>query len=192
MTILILGLLLFLGVHSVRIVADPWREAQIARLGRNGWRGVFSLISALGLVLTVWGFGLARGQGPQLWLPPPWARHITILLTLPAFVLLVAADLRGSRLRAAVRHPMLLGVLLWAVGHLVANGSLADLLLFGGFLLWAALDLVSVRRRDRLAGTPAPEVKPGRDLKVVLVGVVAWLVFGLWLHGWLIGVRPFG
>jgi len=192
MTILVLGLLLFLGVHSIRIVAAPWREAQIARLGRNAWRGGYSLISAVGLGLIIWGFSLARGQGPQLWLPPTWARHITILLTLPAFVLLVAADLRGSQLRAVVRHPMLLGVLLWAVGHLVANGSLADLLLFGGFLAWSAVDLWSVRRRDQLAGTPAPEVKPGRDLKVVLVGLVAWLVFGLWLHGWLIGVRPFG
>jgi len=192
MAILILGLLLFLGAHSVRIAADPWREAQIARLGRNAWRGGFSLIAAVGLGLIIWGFGLARGQGPQLWLPPPWARHITILLTLPAFVLLVAADLRGSRLRATVRHPMLLGVLLWATAHLIANGTLADLLLFGGFLVWALLDLISVRRRDRLAGTPAPEVLPGRDLKVVLVGVAAWLVFGLWLHGWLIGVRPFG
>ncbi|MDN0075273.1 NnrU family protein [Crenobacter sp. SG2303] len=192
MTILALGLLLFLGVHSIRIVADPWREAQIASLGRNVWRGGFSLLSAVGFGLIIWGFALARGQGSQLWLPQPWARHITILLTLPAFVLLVAADLRGSRLRAAVRHPMLLGVLLWALAHLASNGKPADLLLFGGFLAWAAVDLWSVRRRDRLAGTPPPEVKPGRDFKVLLVGVAAWLVFGLWLHGWLIGVRPFG
>lgn len=192
MTLLLLGLLLFLGMHSVRIVAESWRAAQIARLGPLGWKGVFALVSAVGLVLIVWGYGLARGQPVALWTPPTWTRHAAALLTIPAFVLVTAAYVPGNRLKAGVGHPMLAGVQLWALAHLLANGTLAAVVLFGAFLVWAVADFLSSRRRDRIAGTHYPAGTQGRDAAVVAVGCAAWVLFVFLLHGWLIGVPPFG
>ncbi|MBI3143932.1 MAG: NnrU family protein [Pseudogulbenkiania sp.] len=192
MTVLILGLLVFLGMHSVRIVAEPWRAAQIAHLGLTGWKGLFALVSVVGLVLIVWGYGLAREHPLVLWTPPPWTRHVAALLTVPAFVLLVAADVPGNRIKAAVGHPMLLGVQVWALAHLFANGTLEAVVLFGAFLLWALTDFVSARRRDRAAGTCYPAGTLARDALVVVVGLAAWALFAFLLHGWLIGVPPFG
>jgi uncharacterized membrane protein len=138
MTALILGLIVFLGAHSVRIFAEDWRGRQVARLGPQGWKGVYSLVSLAGFVLIVWGYGLARAEPLPLWSPPVWTRHLAALLTLPAFVLLAAAYVPGTRIKAAVSHPMVLGVNIWAFSHLIANGTLADALLFGAFLAWAA------------------------------------------------------
>jgi uncharacterized membrane protein len=191
MTILVLGLLIFLGVHSVRIFADGWRTATIARVGEGAWKGAYSLAAIAGFALIVWGYGLARAAPVDLWSPPVWTRHLASLLTLPAFVLLVAAYVPGTRIRATVRHPMVLGVKLWALAHLLSNGRLADLLLFGGFLLWAILDYRAARRRDRVLATPAPHGALGRDLVALAVGVVAWAAFAMWLHATLIGVAPF-
>lgn len=192
MTVLILGLLIFLGVHSVRIVAAPWRAAQIARVGPGGWKGLYALASAVGLVLIVWGYGLARAHPLALWTPPTAARHLAALLTALAFVLLAAAYVPGNRIKAAVGHPMVLGVQVWALAHLFANGSLAAVVLFGAFLVWALADFAAARRRDRLAGTHNPAGTPARDVVVVGVGLVSWALFAFLLHGWLIGVRPFG
>ncbi|HRO60192.1 MAG TPA: NnrU family protein [Burkholderiaceae bacterium] len=189
---LILGLILFLGVHSVRIVADDWRSAQVARMGLNAWKGLYSLISIVGLVLIVWGYGLTRTNPVDLWQPPPGMRHMASLLTLAGFVLIVAAYVPRSRIRALVGHPMLLGVALWALAHLLSNGRLADLVLFGAFLVWALVGFASARRRDRVAGTPRGAGALVNDLTTIVVGVVAWFVFALYLHGPLIGVRPFG
>jgi uncharacterized membrane protein len=192
MTILVLGLLIFLGVHSVRIVAESWRAATIARVGENGWKGLYSLASIVGLVLIVWGYGLTRGHPALLWTPPTGMRHVAALLTVVAFVLIAAAYVPGNRIKAAVGHPMVLGVLIWALAHLLANGRLAAVVLFGAFLAWAAVDFVSARRREPVA---APRYAGGtlaRDVIVVLVGLGGWALFAFALHGWLIGVRPFG
>lgn len=190
MPILILGLLIFLGVHSLRVFADDWRTRQIARLGEKPWKGLFALVSLLGFVLLCWGFGLARAQPVLLYTPPLALRHLNALFTLVAFVLLAAAYVPRNHLKARFGHPMLLGVKLWAFGHLLARGMLHDVVLFGAFLLWAVVLFVVSRRRDRLAGTAYPGGTLGGDAATVVIGVVAWAIFMLWLHLWLIGVNP--
>ena len=192
MTALVLGLLLFLGVHSVRIVAEPWRSRTIARLGAGGWKGAYSVLSAVGLVLIVWGYGLARQDPVALWTPLTWARHLGALLTLVAFVLLAAAYVPGNGIKAKLHHPMVLGVKVWALAHLLANHTLADLLLFGGFLLWAVLSFRAARQRDAAAGTIYPPGKLAATLATVVAGIAAWAFFAFWAHGAWFGVRPFG
>jgi uncharacterized membrane protein len=192
MTVLILGLLTFLGVHSVRIFGDRWRAAQIARLGENRWKGLYALVSAVGLVLIVWGYGMARGQPVVVWTPPVWMRHVTALLNVPAFVLLAAAYVPANHIKAKVGHPMVAGVKVWAFAHLVANGTLAAMMLFGAFFVWAVANFASLRRRDRAAGTRYAAGTLMRDTVTVVVGLLAWALFAFLLHGWLIGVRPLG
>ena len=192
MSILILGLLVFLGAHSVRIFADPWRSARIAAMGAGAWKGLYSLVSIAGFVLIVWGYGQARAVPVELWSPPVWTRHAASLLNLVAFVLLAAAYVPRNRIRAAIGHPMVAGVKLWALAHLISNGRLADGVLFGAFLVWAVLDFRSARRRDRAAGARRPAGTLAGDVATLIVGAVATAVFALWLHAPLIGVRPFG
>jgi uncharacterized membrane protein len=191
MTVMILGLILFLGVHSLRIVADDWRAARIAHLGEPAWKGLFSLVSIIGLGLIAWGYGQARASPVVLWYPPVWLRHPASLLTLLAFILIAAAYVPRSRIRSLVGHPMVLGVKLWASAHLLSNGTLDDLVLFGSFLVWAVLDFRTARRRDRASSHARPAGALMNDLVSVVVGIVAWLVFAFYLHGPLIGVRPF-
>ena len=191
MIVLILGLLLFLGVHSVRIFADAWRSRQIARLGERKWKGLYSLVSGIGFVLIIWGYGLARAHPVLLWTPPVWLRHLAILLTVLAFILLAAAYVPRNRIKTRVGHPMVAGVKVWAFAHLLANGTLAALVLFGAFLVWAIAAFASARRRDRRAGTAYPPGTSARDALTVVVGLVAWALFAFLLHQWLIGVRPF-
>lgn len=191
MTTLVIGLLIFLGAHSVRIFAEPWRQARIAAIGPNAWKGLYSLVSIVGFALIVWGFGLSRATPVDLWMPPAWTRHFAALLNLVAFVLVAAAYVPRNRIRAALGHPMLLGVIAWAVGHLAANGRLADVVLFGAFLVWAVLDLRAARARDRADGARRAQGSLAGDLAVLVVGVGAAAVFTLWLHAPLIGVRPF-
>jgi uncharacterized membrane protein len=190
MTALVAGLVLFLGMHSVRIFADRWRSDMIARLGLMRWKGAYSLVSLAGLVLIVWGYGQARLDPVVIWTPPPWTRHLATLLVLPAFILIVAGNLPGTKMKAALGHPMVLGTKVWALAHLLSNGTLADVALFGSFLAWAIADFASARRRDRLAGTVYPAGTIRRDALAIVVGSLAWAVFGYWLHGPLIGVRP--
>ncbi len=192
MSLLILGLVIFLGVHSVRIVADGYRSAFIARRGRGAWKGLYAIASLVGFVLIVWGYGQARQQPVVLWAAPTWARHAAALLTLLSFVLLAAKDVPGNGIKARLHHPMVLGVKVWAFAHLLANNTLADLLLFGSFLVWSIASFAAARRRDRAAGTVYPPGRLSRTLLAIGAGVVIWLVFAFWLHGWLIGVRPFG
>lgn len=192
MTLLILGLVLFLGMHSTRIVADGFRSAQVARLGLNGWKAIYSVVSIAGFVLLVYGYGLARESPTVLFVPPPWMRHVTALLTIPAFVLLAAAYVPGTRIKRAVGHPMVAGVKIWAFAHLLSNGTLADVVLFGTFLAWAVFDYVAARRRDRASGTVYATGPVARDVTAVAVGLAAYVVFAFWLHAWWIGVRPFG
>ncbi|MEY2113791.1 MULTISPECIES: NnrU family protein [Rhodanobacter] len=190
MAMLVLGLLIFLGVHSLRIFADGWRSRQLARLGEIRWKGLYSLVSLVGFVLICWGFVLARQQPVLLYVPPPWLRHLNALFTLVAFVLVVAAYVPRNHLKASFGHPMLLGVKTWAFGHLLAAGMLHDVVLFGAFLLWSIVLFVASRRRDRREGTVYPSgTMPGTTLTVV-VGVVTWALFAFWLHALLIGVKP--
>jgi uncharacterized membrane protein len=192
MTLLLLGLALFLGVHSTRIVADDWRTATIARVGEKPWKGIYSLLSIAGFVLLVIGYGAARQSPVVLFAPPAWTRHLAALLTIPAFVLLAAAYVPGNAIKRAVGHPMMAGVKVWALAHLIANGTLADVLLFGTFLAWAVLGFIAARRRDRAAGTTYPAGPGSRTAIAVVVGLVAWAVFAFALHRPLIGVAPFG
>jgi len=191
MTALIVGLVIFLGVHSVRIAAEPWRTGMRARLGENGWKGLYSLASLVGFALLVWGYGQARGAPVALWAPMTWTRHLAALLMLASFILLVAAYVPGNGIKARLHHPMVLGVKVWAFAHLIANHTLADLVLFGSFLVWSLLDFRSSRARDRAAGTVYPPGNTGKTVITIVVGVVAWAVFAFWAHGFLIGVRPF-
>jgi uncharacterized membrane protein len=192
MSLLILGLILFLGPHSLRIFADSWRGAQIARIGERPWKGLYSLVSIAGFALLIWGYGQARAATIMLWQPPVWTHYLAALFVLVAFVLVVAAYVRGTRIKSALHHPMILGVKSWAFGHLIANGTLADVVLFGSFLAWAIADFAASRRRDRLAGTVYPAGTAGRDAIAIAIGVVAWAVFAFYLHERWIGVRPLG
>jgi uncharacterized membrane protein len=191
MAILIIGLAIFLGIHSVRIVAERWRRAQIARVGEHAWKLGYSVLSAVGLGLIVWGYGMARATPVVLWHPPIGMRHVAGLLTLIAFVFLVAAYVPRNHIKARFHHPMVLGVKAWAAGHLFANGTVADVLLFGSFLIWAVVSFIAARRRDRVAGVTYAAGTARGTLLAVAGGAVAWAVFAFWLHGILIGVRPF-
>lgn len=192
MLALVLGLVIVIGVHSTRLFAWDWRERQVARMGRGAWKGIYALVSLVGLVLIIWGYGQARVSPEWLWVSPVWTRHLAALLTIPAFILLAATYVSGTHIKARVGHPMLLGVKFWALAHLIANGTLADLLLFGGFLAWAVVLFIVLRRRDRLAGITYPAQGVSRDLIAIVLGLVGFVVFALVLHGPLIGVRPFG
>ena len=190
MLALLAGLVVFLGVHSVRIVADPWRTRTMARVGEGPWKIAYSLLALLGLVLIVWGYGQARQAPVVLYVPPVWTRHLAAFLVLPAFILIAAGNIRGTRIKARLGHPMVLGTKLWAFAHLVANGTLADLLLFGSILAWAIVDFASARRRDRAAGVVYPAGTVRGDMIALVAGTIAWVVFSFWLHVLLIGVRP--
>jgi uncharacterized membrane protein len=187
MGVLVAGLIVFLGVHSVSIFAPGWRDRVRSRLGEGPWKGLYSLISLLGFVLIIWGFGLARHSPVVLYTAPGWLRHITFLFMLPVFPLLIAAYLPG-RIKTALKHPMLAAVKFWAFGHLLANGMLADVLLFGGFLAWAVVDRISLKRRPQTL----PMAPPGRfnDLIAIVGGLLLYVIFIGWAHRWLIGVSP--
>lgn len=192
MTVLILGLILFLGPHSVRIVAEPWRTQMLQRLGEKPWKGLYSLVSLIGFALIIWGYGLARYNPVVLWQPPVAMRHIASLLTLASFILLTAAYVPGNSIKARLRHPMILGVKLWAFAHLLANGMAADLVLFGAFLLWAVLDYRAARERDREQSISYGQGKLVPSIVAVVIGTLLWAAFAFWLHRWWIGVAPFG
>ena len=192
MGLLVLGLVIFLGVHSVRIVADGWRTAMIARLGEKPWKGLYALLSIAGFVLIVWGFNQARQLPGLLWEGSMGMRHVTSGLMLISFVLLVAAYVPRNGIKARLHHPMVLAVKVWAFAHLLSNGSPADVLLFGAFLVWAVLSFRAARARDRVAQTVYPAGTTSGTVITVVVGVLAWAVFAFWAHGLLIGVRPLG
>jgi uncharacterized membrane protein len=190
MTLLVFGLLVFLGAHSARIVAEDARNAFIARRGLGVWKGLYTLVSAAGLVLIVIGYGQARAQPVALWDLQLAGRYAGSALALIAFVLFAAVYVPRNAIKARLHHPMVLGTNLWALGHLLANGTLADLLLFGAFLLWSALSFRAASARDRAAGTSYPAGNVVGTLIALVAGLAVGLVFTLWLHAPLIGVRP--
>jgi uncharacterized membrane protein len=190
MGVLVVGLVVFFAVHSIAIVNEPWRDRMAGRMGEVPWKGLYGLVSLLGLVLIVCGFGLARQQPIVLYTPPTWLHHVTALLMIPVFPLLLAAYLPG-RIQAAAKHPMLAAVKLWAFAHLLANGRLADVLLFGSFLAWAVVDRISMKYRLQ---RPVPHLPPSKanDVIAIVGGLALYVVFVLWLHRWLFGVSPIG
>ncbi len=212
MTELILGLILFLGAHSVRIVADDWRTQKMEALGEKAFKGVHALISLLGFYLLVVGYGEARLQTVVIWNPPTATRHISLLLMLFSSILMVAAYIPRNHLKIRMGHPMVLSVKVWALSHLLANGNLADMLLFGAFLIWALLNFKSARVRDRVqvqlpdsnaevnAGVSSaslPEdvpVKPNLVATLITLagGIALWAVITFVLHAKVVGVAPMG
>ncbi len=189
MSVLVAGLLLFLGVHSVSIVSVAWRDSVAERIGENAWKGIYSVLALAGLVLIIYGYGLARQAPVVLYVPPLWLRYVAIGLMLPVFVLLLAPYFPG-RIAATAPHPMLLATKLWALAHLMANGMLADVVLFGSFILWAGMDRVSMKRR---ALRPLPGLPKSRwnDLILLVLGLGIYAAFIGGLHFWLIGM-PIG
>lgn len=190
MNALIIGLAIFLGMHFIHILAPEWRAAQVARLGEKKWKGMFTVASLLGFALLVWGYGDARLDPIVLWLPPVGLRYLAAVLMLPAFILLVAAYVPGNYLKAKVGHPMTASVKLWAFAHLLVNGNLADVLLFGTFLVWAVMSFVTGRQRDRLNGKTYPVGPASRTVTAVLIGTLLFAIFTGYLHLKLIGVSP--
>lgn len=191
MSILVLGLLLFLGIHCLGFFPE-WRQRRVESMGVGAWKGLYSLIALGGFVLIVWGFHRARLHPVLLYTPPAWLAHLNALFTLIGFILLVAAYVPGNRIKAKIGHPMVAGVKIWAFGHLLAIGFLRDVVLFGAFLVWAIAAFAILRRRDRARGVTYPAGTFKGDMITLIVGVVAWAVFAFWLHQSLIGVSPFG
>jgi len=196
MALLLTGLFLFIAVHSIRIYADPWRTEMVARMGVLPWRAIYALVSIAGFVLLVYGYGLARQQPVMLWSPPPAMRHVTALLMLPVFILFVAPYVPRNWFTTRLHHPQVLSVKLWAVAHLLSNGALADVVLFGALLVWAVFAFRAARLRDRRASLhpgPPPAGEGGTALGTaicVVVGLAIYAAFVFGLHAWLIGVKP--
>jgi len=188
---LLIGLALFLGIHSAQSLLPQWRQNAIERFGSLAFKGAYAVISLLGLYLLVQGYGLARLDPVVLWTPPRGMQHATILLMWVAMVLLVASYVPGNQIKAKLRHPMTLSVKVWALGHLLSNGNLADVLLFGGFLVWSVLVFRAARQRDRLSLHTPPESKLLGTLLAVVLGTGVWAAFLMGgLHLWLVGVMP--
>jgi uncharacterized membrane protein len=192
MLVLIIGIIVFLGVHSVRIVAPKWRLDKIDQWGEGTWKGLYSLISLIGFVLVVWGFGMARVDAPIIYEPPVWMKHITMLLMVFAFVFLGIFIAKPGRIKPALKHPMLIAIKTWALAHLLANGDLASLILFLSFLAWAVFDRIAIKRQER-AGMPATYITRGpvsNDIIGIVIGLVFYGLFVWKLHVLLIGVQP--
>ncbi len=202
MALLILGLLLFLGAHSTRIFAENWRQATLERLGEKAYKGVYTLVSLVGFGLMMYGFDQGRWDSPVLWSPPIWAKHGAAVLMLLSLVLLACAHAPRNAVKAKLHHPMVLSVKVWALAHLLANPRLADVVLFGAFLLWSVLNFRAARKRDRLAAATAtvgegsgalePEVSSAATWRAVGIGVVVWAILLSRGHAWLFGVSPLG
>jgi uncharacterized membrane protein len=192
MALLVLGLIIFIGVHSTRIFADGWRTQMIQRIGAVPWKGLYALLSLVGFVVLVIGFRQARAESLVLYTTPAWMKHVTAVLMMVAMVLFVAAYVPRNWFKARWHHPQVLSVKVWAVAHLLAVGVLVDVVLFGALLFWAVLSFSAARRRDRAnAVVYAPPNAMGTAVAIAL-GLLAWSVFALLLHGPLIGVRPLG
>ncbi|MFM8919936.1 MAG: NnrU family protein [Limnohabitans sp.] len=210
MTWLIIGLILFLGAHSIRMVADDWRTQAIASWGEKPFKGVYSLLALVGFYAMVTGYAEARLQTVALWTPPIATRHVSVLLMLFASVLMAAAYVPRNHLKMRMGHPMVLSVKVWALAHLLANGNLADVVLFGSFLVWSVFNFKAARARDRAAAPEALRLQadgaentnavPGDQpianttatLLTVLIGVALWAMFVFYLHVQLVGVSPLG
>lgn len=202
MTWLLLGLVLFLGAHSTRIFADGWRTRTLEAWGEKPFKGVIALVSLLGLYGLVVGYAQVRMEPVVIWQPPMATRHISVLLMLFASILLVAAYIPANHFKVRLGHPMVLSVKVWALAHLLANGNLADLILFGAFLAWSVMNFKSARARDRANAESQALVldedaqpampKTSATLMVVVVGAGLWALITFVLHAQVVGVSPMG
>jgi uncharacterized membrane protein len=191
MLVMILGLVLFLGVHTLS-TQRGLRASLIGSVGAGGYKIGYALASLVGLALIVWGFAHYRATGwIDVWYPPTALKHVAVALMLPAVILVVAAYIRG-RIYTTLKHPMLTGVKLWAAAHLLANGDLGSIILFGSFLGWAVFDRISLKRRADPGAPPIPVGGPGNDLIAVAVGLVAYLALAFAFHPVVIGVPVVG
>lgn len=191
MTLLIVGIILFLGIHLIRVVVPGFRQSMIASLGERGWKIGYSIASLITLILLIRGFGQARQVTGVLYTPPVWMAHITLLLMLSAMICLVASLLPAGHIAVKTKHPMVLSVKIWAFAHLLANGETSSVLLFAAFLAWGVIMRISLKRRERAGElTLRPFVSAKYDLYAVIIGVVAWGLIIWRLHEWLIGVPP--
>jgi uncharacterized membrane protein len=193
MLLLTLGVVLFAAAHAVPMF-PAFRARLAGAIGDGGVKGVVALGVGIGFALMIWGYGTAREEAVVvLWDPPVWTRHLAVLLMLPAFIMLAAAYTPPGRLKAALKHPMLASVKLWAFAHLLANGTLADLVLFGGLLAWAVADRISLARRERAGLVQRPVAGPAaNDLIAVAVGTAIWAALTFGGHAYLFGVSPLG
>ena len=191
MTLLLLGIVIFLGMHLVRVVAPGLRASVIERQGKGAWMGSYAVISLVGLLLIIYGFGEARAVTGMLYNPPVFLKHIALLLMLLAFICLAAGFLPAGRIAVALKHPQILSIKIWALAHLLANGETSSVLLFGSFLAWAVILRISLKRRERAGEKVLPVFRStSNDLLAVVIGVVAYGLFVWKLHAWLIGVAP--
>ncbi len=186
MSWLVLGLIIFFAAHSISIVNAPWRDRMVAKMGEGLWKGCYSVVSVIGFFLIVWGYGLARHESAAIYSSAPWLMHLSMLLLIPVFPLLLATYFPG-RIRTAVGHPMLIATILWAFAHLLVNGRMVDVLLFGSFLVWAGLDLFSMRQREQSPLLSAPALR-FNDLFALSLGLALYSMFVVWLHSLLMGV----
>jgi len=191
LTILVLGLVVFLGAHVFVTLCGP-RAAVIGRLGEWPYKGLMSVVSLAGLILIGYGFGQYRATGwIDVWSPPGWTYYVTQLLMWPASIFVVAAYSRGNIWRT-LKHPMLVGVKTWAVAHLISNGDLGSIVLFGSVLAWAVYDRITLKRRSDPGGPPIPYGGRTNDIIAVVVGTLLYLALGFWFHPYVIGVPAFG
>ncbi|QFY60844.1 NnrU family protein [Rhizobium grahamii] len=191
MALLIVGIIIFLGLHLIRVIAPGLRQSLINSLGENGWKAAYSVVSILSLVLLIYGFGQARQVTGMLYTPPVWMAHITITLMLIAVICLVASLLPAGHIAVKTKHPMVLSVKIWAFSHLLANGETSSVLLFGAFLAWGVILRIALKRRQRAGElTLRPFVSGKYDLYAVIIGIVAWALITFKLHELLIGVAP--
>jgi uncharacterized membrane protein len=191
LAIMILGLALFIDAH-VFVTMREWRAVTIVRFGEWPYKGVIALVSLIGIVLISYGFAQYRAEGMiNVWSPPAWTRHLTDLLVWPAIVFVTAAYIRGDIARV-LKHPMLVGVKLWAVAHLIANGDLGSIILFGSILGWAVFDRITLKRRSDPGAPPIPTGGRTNDIIAVVVGTLLYLALGFWFHPYVIGVPAFG
>jgi uncharacterized membrane protein len=190
LAILIIGLLVFLGPH-VFVTRRKARAALIARVGEWPYRALFALVSIAGIVLIGWGFADYRAHGLiPVWTPPGWTRHVTVALVWPAIILVTAAYIPGD-IKRTLKHPLLAGVKLWAVAHLISNGDLGGIILFAAILAWAVFDRISLKSRADPGGPPIPAGGWGNDVTAVIVGTLVYLALGFVFHPLVIGVPAF-
>jgi uncharacterized membrane protein len=188
---MILGLAAFLGGHAF-VTFRAERAAAITRLGEGPYKGLFSLVSLAGIVLISYGFAHYRDIGLiAVWHPPAWTRHVAVTLMWPAVICVVAAYIRGD-IQRVLKHPMLVGVKLWALAHLVANGDLGGIILFGAILAWAVFDRITLKRRSDPGAPAIPSGGRRNDIIAIVVGTLVYLALGFWFHPYLIGLRVFG
>ena len=190
MTLLLLGLVLFLGTHSLSIFAPAGRDVVAARIGAGAWKGLYALVALAGFVLIIVGFREARLAPVVLYVSPPFLRYLAVVLMLPVFPMVLASFLPG-RISATLKHPLLAATKAWALAHLLANGSLADVVLFGALLAWAVAERISLKRRPARAIPTGPRGRFNDAIALVL-GLALYALFLMGAHRWLFGVSPLG